>query len=127
MFMAHSGWRYLVLLGGVAMVAYALYGQVTGKPYDKRMRILGSAYAGLLHLQIVLGVALMFSGRFNPQAGLHIVTMLFAAACAQIPVSVMRRRPDDKKSFGPYAVLGAVSLALVFLGIISLGRPIIGS
>jgi hypothetical protein len=126
-FMAHSGWRYLILLGGIAMVGYALYGQLTGRDYDRRMRILGSAYAGLMHLQILLGIAMIFAGRFGPGSGVHIITMGFAAACAQIPVSVMRRRPEAERTFGPYAVFGALSLALVFLGIASLGRPIIGS
>jgi hypothetical protein len=126
-FMAHSGWRYLILLGGIAMLGYALYGQLTGKPYDKRMRILGSAYAGLMHMQILLGVAMIFAGTFDPKAGLHIITMGFAAACAQIPVSVMRRRPEAERTFGPHAVFGALSIVLVVLGIVSLGRPIVGS
>ena len=125
--MAHSGWRYLVLLGGIAMTAYALYGQLKGIPYDKRMRVMGSAYAGLMHLQILLGVAMLFAGTFSSRAGIHIITMIFAAACAQIPVSVMRRRPEAERSFGPYAVFGAISLALVVLGIVSLGKPIVGS
>ena len=126
-FMAHSGWRYLVLLGGIAMTVYALYGQLRGRPYDKPMRILGSAYAGLMHLQILLGVAMLFAGTFSSGSGVHIITMIFAAACAQIPVSVMRRRPEKERTFGPYAVFGALSLALVVLGIVSLGRPIVGS
>jgi len=126
MFMAHSGWRYLILLAGIAMIGYALYGQLTGKEYDKPMRVLGSVYAGLMHLQILLGIAVIFAGRFNPQAGLHIILMFFAAAVAQIPVSVMRRRPPEERTFGPFAVFGAVSMALVVVGIWSLGRPIVG-
>jgi hypothetical protein len=126
-FMAHSGWRYLILLGGIATVAYALYGQLTGRSYDKPMRVLGSAYAGLIHLQILLGIAMIFAGRFSSGSGVHIITMLFAAACAQVPVSVMRRRPEADRTFGPYAVFGALSLALVVLGIGALGRPVFGS
>lgn len=128
--MAHSGWRYMILLGAILMVGYALHGQLTGKPFDKRMRILGSAYAGLMHLQILFGLALIFArtfGSFSPQVGIHIITMLLAAACAQIPVSVMRRRPETERTFGPYAVFGALSIALIVLGIVTLGKPIIGS
>ncbi len=129
-FMAHSGWRYLILLAGLVMVGYALYGQVTDKVYDKRMRILASAYAGLIHFQILIGIALIFAstfGNFSSRAGVHIITMMFAAACAQIPVSVMRRRPEADRTFGPFAVFGALSLALIVLGIVTLGRPIVGS
>lgn len=126
-FMAHSGWRYLILLCGIAVVGYALYGQLTGRAYDKRMRVLGSAYAGLMHLQILLGIAMIFAGTFSPGAGIHIITMLFAAACAQIPVSVMRRRPEAERTYGPFAVFGALSMAIVVLGIVALGKPIIGS
>jgi uncharacterized membrane protein YphA (DoxX/SURF4 family) len=124
--MFHSGLRYLILVAGIAMVGYALYGQVMGKPYDKRMRLLGSGYAMLMHLQILAGIAMLFGGMFDPRAGVHIITMVFAAASAQIPVSVMRRRPEAERSFGPIAVFGAVSLVLVALGIVALGKPIIG-
>jgi len=126
MLMAHSGWRYLILLAGIAMIGYALYGQMTGKQYDKPMRVLGSVYAGLIHFQILLGIAVIFAGQFNPQAGLHIILMIFAAAVAQVPVSVMRRRPEEEKTYGPFAVFGAVSMALVVVGIWSLGRPLVG-
>jgi len=126
MLMAHSGWRYLILLAGIVMIGWALYGQVTDREYGKPMRFLGSAYAGLMHFQILLGVALLFAGRFNPGAGRHIILMLFAAAVAQVPVSVMRRRPEEERTHGPYAVFGAVSLALVVVGIWVLGRPLVG-
>ena len=52
---AHSGLRYLILLGGVLTVLYATYGVVAGRAYDKTIRILSSSFAGTLHLQILLG------------------------------------------------------------------------
>jgi len=125
-FQAHSGWRYLILLAGLLVIAYGIFGAVTNRPFDKTMRILGSSLAGLMHLQILLGIALIFSGRFNPGSGLHIVMMIFAAACAQIPVSVMRRRPEEERTYGPYAVWAAVAMALIFVGITSMGRPFVG-
>ena len=126
LFHAHSGIRYLILLAGVAVVAYSLYGLLTRRAVDKPMRILGAIFAGTLHLQILVGVALIFSGRFGSGVGPHVLTMLFAAAVAQIVPSVMRRRRPEARSWGPYLVGAVVSLGLIAAGIIALGRPVVG-
>ena len=54
LFYAHSGLRYLVLLMGLAAVAYFAYGLASKRPVDKSVRILGSSFAGLLDTQILL-------------------------------------------------------------------------
>lgn len=126
-FYAHSGFRYLILLVGVATVLYALFGAGTRRPYDKPMRALSSGLAGVIHLQILLGFALIFSGRFSQAVAIHFLAMLLAAAAAQIPVSVMRRRPTEEKSYLPHAVGAAVALTLIAAGIMALGRPLLGS
>ena len=123
---AHSGLRYLILLGGVLTVLYAAYGVASGRPYDKPMRILATSFVGTMHLQILLGLALLFSGRFQPALTGHIFMMLFAAAAAQIPVSVMRRRPEEQKSYLPHGVGALVALAVIAAGILAIGRPIVG-
>jgi|TARA_B100000809_G_C14666500_1_gene361576 hypothetical protein len=125
-FNAHSGLRYLILLAGVSTVLYAVYGMVSGRPYDKTMRILSSSFVGTIHLQILLGVALIISGRFQPALTGHIFMMLFAAAAAQIPVSVMRRRPEEAKSYTPHGVGALAALAFIVGGIMAIGRPILG-
>ncbi len=123
---AHSGLRYLILLGGVLTVLYAVYGMVSGRAYDKTIRILASSFVGTIHLQILLGLALLFSGRFQPALTGHLFMMLFAAAAAQIPVSVMRRRPEEQKSYLPHGVGALAALALIAAGIMAIGRPIVG-
>jgi len=123
---AHSGLRYLILLAGVLTVLYAAYGTVSGRSYDKPMRILASSFVGTIHLQLLLGLALLFSGMFQPQVMGHLFMMLFAAAAAQIPVSVMRRRPDEQKSFLPHGIGALVALGLIVGGIMAIGRPIVG-
>ncbi len=123
---AHSGLRYLILLGGVLTVLYAAYGVASGRPYDKPMRILATSFVGTMHLQILLGLALLFSGRVQPALTGHIFMMLFAAAAAQIPVSVMRRRPEEQKSYLPHGVGALVALAMIAAGILAIGRPIVG-
>jgi heme A synthase len=125
-FQMHSGWRYLIILAGFLVIAYGLYGALTNRPMDKRMQLLGSTLAILMHIQILIGIAMIFAGRFDPKAGLHVIIMIFAAGTAQIPVSVMRRRPEEARTYGPYAVFGALTMALIFAGITSLGRPFVG-
>ncbi len=123
---AHSGLRYRILLGGVLTVLYAAFGVASRRTYDKSMRILASSFVGTIHLQILLGLALLFSGRFQPALTGHIFMMLFAAAAAQIPVSVMRRRPEEQKSYLPHGVGALVALAMIAAGILAIGRPIVG-
>ncbi len=123
---AHSGLRYLILLAGVLTVLYAAYGMVSGRAYDKTIRILASSFVGTLHLQILVGLGLLLSGLFQPAVMGHIFMMLFAAAVAQIPVSVMRRRPEEQKSYLPHGVGALTALALIVAGILAIGRPIVG-
>ncbi|MCH7932478.1 MAG: hypothetical protein IIC36_00655 [Gemmatimonadetes bacterium] len=123
---AHSGLRYLILLGGVLTVLYAAYGWAARRTYDRTMRILATSFVGTIHLQILLGLALLFSGRFQPALMGHLFMMLFAAAAAQIPVSVMRRRAEEQKSYLPHGIGALVALGLIASGILAIGRPIVG-
>lgn len=125
LFHAHSGVRYLVLVLGVAALVYALFGLVAGRRYDRGMRILGSSFAGILHLQILLGIAVIFTRGFQPPLIGHIVMMLFAAAAAQIPSSVMKRRPPEERTYTPHAVATAVALLLVVGGVLAIGRSVV--
>lgn len=122
---AHSGIRYLVLLAGVLALGYALFGVVTGRRYDRGMRILASSFAGLLHLQILLGVAVIFTLGFYPALIGHISMMVFAAAVAQVTSSVMKRRPPEERSYMPHLVATAVALLLIVGGILAIGREIV--
>jgi heme A synthase len=124
---AHSGLRYLVLLAGVLALVYALWGLVSKRPYDRGMRILGSSFAGLLHLQVLLGFFLLVSGIFQPMLIGHIFLMLMAAVVAQIPVSVMRRRPPEERRYAPQAVATLVALGLIWTGVLSIGRGLLES
>lgn len=127
LFHAHSGIRYLVLLAGVVLAVYALALLVRRRPHDKPLRIMAAAYAGSIDLNLLVGIALLFSGRFYPAVGVHLVFMLGAAVVAHLVPGVMKRRPPEQRSVAPYVVGTAVSLALVITGITMLGRPIVGS
>jgi hypothetical protein len=123
---AHSGFRYLVLLLGVVVIAYAAYGLASKRPYDKRMRILAAAFTAALDLQFVLGVATLFAGTYYPQLAGHIVTMVFALAVAHIVSVVQRRRALEQRTYAPHVIGTLVALALISFGILAIGRPIVG-
>jgi len=124
---AHSGLRYLVLLAGAVALGYALYGWLTGRSYGRGMRVTAASFAGLLHLQVVLGFVMLVSGRWSLGGAIigHLFLMLMAAVVAQIPLSVMRRRPPEERTFAPHAIGAAVSLGLIWLGVASIGRGLL--
>ncbi len=124
---AHSGLRYLVLLAGVAVVCYSLYGLITGRAYDRAMRATAASFAGLLHLQVLLGFFLLVSGRFYPQLIGHIFLMLAAAVAAQVPLSVFRRRPPEERTYAPHLVSSVVALLLIWFGVLAINRTLLGA
>lgn len=124
---AHSGIRYLVLLAGVLTVVYGLYGWATRRPYDRTMPILGATFSGLLDLQILLGLLMIFTGTFYPALIGHVMVMVFAAVAAHLPVAVMKRRPPEERTYAPYAAWAVVALALIWGGVLSIGRTLLGS
>lgn len=123
---AHSGFRYLVLLLGIVVIAYAAYGLATKRPYDARMRILATAFTGALDLTVLLGVAHLFTSTFYPQLAGHITMMVLALAITHIVAVVQRRRPLANRTYGPHLVATVVVLAIISFGILAIGRPIVG-
>jgi ABC-type transport system involved in cytochrome c biogenesis permease subunit len=123
---AHSGLRYLVLLLGVIVIVYAAYGLATKRPYDARMRILATAFTGMLDLTAFFGVAHLFTSTFYPQLAGHLTMMILAVVVAHIVSIVQRRRPLEQRTYGPHVVGTLVVLAIVSFGILAIGRPIVG-
>jgi hypothetical protein len=123
---AHSGLRYLVLLLGLAVVGYAAYGLITKRPYDQRMRVLSLAFSAVLDLQVVVGLAYLFTSRFYPQLAGHLTMMVLAVAITHIVSAVQRRRPPEQRTWGPHVVGTLVVLAIISFGIMAIGRPILG-
>ncbi len=127
LFHTHSGLRYLILLAGIATVAYALYGRATGRPHDRNMKNLAVAYRALLDVNLFLGVAMIVTGYgFTNDLGVHIVLMVLATAVAHVVPAVMRKRPPERRTVLPYAVATTISLAVVVLGILAIQRPVLG-
>jgi hypothetical protein len=122
LFAAHSGLRYLVLLVGLIAFGYAVYGAVARRPYDRAMLGLARAFAGLTHLQILLGLGVIFTGRFYSALIGHMVCMVLAAAVATAVPAVMRKRQPAERSYTPHAIGVLVALTLMVMGIMAIGR-----
>ncbi len=56
----HSWLRWVVLLGGVAAVGFAIRGLATGVEFDKPQRIAGVVFLASIHTMLILGVVLLF-------------------------------------------------------------------
>lgn len=124
LFQAHSGLRYLVLLAGLVALAYFVSGLAMKRPVGKGVRILGSAFVGLLDLQGLLGLIMVAMGRFYPQLIGHIVMMLLAIAETHALLVINRKRPNPGYVLPLIAVL--VALALIAGGIMAIGRGVLG-
>lgn len=125
LFHAHSGLRYLVLLAGVLAFLYTIVAAVRAKPWDRTGRVLVGAFAGLLDLQIVVGVVLIFVWRFYPALWGHLTMMLLAAASVHGASVLNRRRPPERQSPMAPALGTAGALVLIIGGIAAIQRSIL--
>jgi hypothetical protein len=120
LFQAHSGLRFLVFLAALIALLYFAFGLATRRPAGKAMRVMGSIFVGLLDLQILLGVALVLSGRWFPALIGHLVMMVLAAIAAHVLLVINRRRARPGFAL-PFAAVG-VALVLIIGGIYAIGR-----
>ena len=126
LYQAHSGLRYLVVLAAVVAIIALGYGLVTGRPV-RAARALTAAFAGLLDLQILLGIGLVIAGLFPDAAIGHLVMMVLAAAVTHASSILARRTFDERRALG--IRLGGIVLAVVLIvgGIMAIGRSVFGS
>lgn len=120
LFHAHSGLRYLVLLAGVAALVYFAVGLATKRPVTKAVRILGSAFAGLLDLQITIGIIMVALGFYYPRLIGHIAMMVLAAGVTHGLLVANRKRAEPGYLLPLIAVV--VAFVLMIGGIMAIGR-----
>ena len=124
-FFIHSGIRYLVLLAGLAAAIYLLFGLATRRDFDKLAGALAGAYVGLMDVQVLTGILLYLLIPAYPALMGHVVMMLAAVTVAHMASIVNKRR--EVKSY--YVALTGVALSLLLIvgGIMSIGRPLLGT
>ena len=127
LYAAHSGIRYLVLLIGLAVVLYGLWGLIGKRPYAPVIGKLATVFTGLIHLQIALGIGVLITRPFGSQVISHLLMTVLAAVVAQGTTSVVRKRPVEEKTYGPHVVGAVLALALIAGGIMAIGRGVFQS
>lgn len=126
LFQAHSGVRYLVLLAGLIALIYFAFGWATNRERDSASRIVGSAFVGLLDLQVLLGIGTLLTRPFYPALGGHLLMMVLAAVSAHLLVGQkMRASPTDKRAFAMGTAGVLLTIILIVGGIMSIGRPVV--
>lgn len=125
LFHAHSGLRYLVLLAGILSLAYSLVTMLRSRAWDRPGRTLLVSFVGLLDLQVLIGIVLIFVRAFYPALWGHLVMMVLAAVVAHIAAAINKRRPLEART-QLVAVLGSAGgLILIVGGLAAIGRPIL--
>lgn len=130
----HNILRWLVLLGGIAAVVVTLRGVFSRAAWGDLERRLGSTFAGLVDLQVVLGLLLYFispltASNFGNMGSVmsndelrfflveHLVIMIVAAVVAHVGVAAARRADSDRTRFVRSSIAFVLAMALIIYGI----------
>lgn len=121
---AHSGLRYLVLLVGIGALAVLLRRLATGS--DRPLgRGAMAVFVALVHVQVLLGFALLVTITFYSALMGHIMMMIFAAVAATGGAIIARRSEDAHEALVVQTVGVAGTLLAIVFGILAIGRSIL--
>ena len=121
LFAAHSGTRYLVLLAGLVALLWFVWGLGTNRPFARPASVMFAVFVGLLDLQGLMGIVLLVGGHRPPGIWGHVALMVLALALAHSMKKASRR----STGFGRPLLGVAGALALIVVGILAIGRPIV--
>jgi hypothetical protein len=122
----HWGLRYLVLAAALAVIVTSIvrWNRAGAGTAGAERRIM-AAFVGLLDLQVLLGLLLLFVWPYYPALIGHIMMMVLAAAAAHAGAIVARRR-EPERAGAPVRFAAAISaLVLIVGGIMAIQRPVI--
>ena len=121
LFAAHSGMRYLVLCMGLIALAWFVWGKASGRPFTRPAPALLAAFIGFLDVQVLLGIGLLIGGHRPAGIWGHVALMVAAVTFAH----VMNKRRKRAPGYGLPLLAVAGAIALIVVGILSIGRPIV--
>lgn len=125
LFHAHSGLRYLVLLAGLLSLGFSLTAALRRQAWNRPGRIFLSIFVGVMDLQVLIGLVLVFVRVFYPALWGHLTMMILATAAGHVALVMNKRRPPEKQSHWVAAVGSGLALILIVGGILSIGRSIV--
>ncbi|MDP1546047.1 MAG: hypothetical protein Q8L87_08495 [Anaerolineales bacterium] len=120
---AHSHFRWIVLLAAVLAVVKFTVGWLRGSEFKGMDRGLAAAFSGVMDLQATLGFILFIwmgvTGLGFPMYRIeHAVTMIIAASIAHLPARWKNAADSIRFRNTLFCILGA--LLLVYLGVMRL-------
>ena len=116
----HGEVRWLVAILAVVVIIKFAIGWLGRRNYTSLDRSLLTAYTILLDINVLLGIILLFfNGGINGPRLEHAGTMLLAVIAAHM-TAMWRRSTDSPTKFRNQLLLVALSLLLVFFGVIRL-------
>jgi hypothetical protein len=144
--LAHSWLRWLVLAVGIYAIYKNYEGTTSGRRWTEADKKLNTVFVGLLHLQLVLGVALysglspMMQGIFADFGGSmkvrelrfwsieHITGMIIGITVAQIGSIKAKKQYNDARKFRTafwwFLAALAIILLMIPFGIWNVERPL---
>lgn len=114
----HGEWRWLVAIVAVIVIVKFALGLIQKSEYKPIDRRLMSALVGLIDVNFLLGLILLFSLGFQGRARLEHVGTMFVAVLLAHSNAAWRKSEDSTKLFRNNLILVIVVLALVFLGVL---------
>lgn len=121
-FYAHSGWRYLVLLVLVVILAKVLIGMFGKSRWGSFDALLNRITPIVIDIQFLLGLVLwVLQQRWTGSSSLasweHPVTMIIAVALAHVTPSRVKKAPTDAAKFQAATVGYVITTLVVALGV----------
>ena len=116
----HGEVRWLVAIVAIVVIVKFALGLIRKTKYGRMDRGLMSGLVGLIDVNFLLGLILLFSLGFQGQARLEHVGTMFIAVILAHSNAAWRKSDDSAKLFRNNLILVVVVLALVFLGVIRL-------
>jgi hypothetical protein len=119
---AHSGLRFLVILAAAIALAVLAWGWSAQRPFAGQSRASLVVFVATLHLQVVIGFAMLFVRPLYPAIMWHMLLLLAAAGVAQAASIFARKQPEVKRAHGVALAGVGLALLLIFAGIMTI-RP----
>jgi hypothetical protein len=123
---AHSGLRYLVLLAGLLALVVFAYGLITRRPVRGAPGFT-AAFTVLLDVQFVLGFGLFLGGIVYDALMGHIGMMILAAVAANGAAILAPRAATERQELAVRLAGVVVALVCIVIGILAIGRSVLGS
>ncbi len=131
---AHSGLRWVVLLGGIYAIVVAYKAWKGNQPFTGQVKSAGTIFLSSLHLQFLLGLVLYFMSPWfqalqdNPgevmknsvarfYAVEHLSMMLIAVVIATICSAKSKRKADDAAKSKTRFIWFLISMVIILISI----------